>query len=166
MENLGIDGKLLLAQIINFGLFFFIFKRFISAPFSKFLNEEKTKEQEKQKLLDEMKKREERIAEEERKRKVELKQEIDELIKKAKKDAEQVKTELLAQAKTEADGVLVLAKKEINEERTKLFKEVKNKAGEMSMLMINKALKSYLDTDTQKKLTTYIVNNLSKDVEV
>ena len=38
MENLGIDGKLLLAQIINFVLFFILVTKFVVKPFTAFLN--------------------------------------------------------------------------------------------------------------------------------
>ena len=47
MENLGIDLKLMIAQSINFLLFFFIVKKFIAKPFTNFLEEEKNKEKEK-----------------------------------------------------------------------------------------------------------------------
>ena len=46
MENLGIDVKLLIAQVVNFALFLFIFHRFISKPFLRFLDSEKKKDEE------------------------------------------------------------------------------------------------------------------------
>ena len=42
MENLGIDIKLLIAQMINFGLFFFIIKKFVTKPFLNFVEDEKS----------------------------------------------------------------------------------------------------------------------------
>jgi F0F1-type ATP synthase membrane subunit b/b' len=42
MENLGIDGKLLSAQLINFILFFIIYKKYIAKPFMAFLKKEKS----------------------------------------------------------------------------------------------------------------------------
>ena len=45
MENLGIDIKLLIAQLINFGIFFFIIAKFVAKPFTKFLNEERNKDE-------------------------------------------------------------------------------------------------------------------------
>ena len=46
MENLGINVKLIIAQIINFALFFLIYKKFIAKPFVNFINGEKKKEEE------------------------------------------------------------------------------------------------------------------------
>ena len=59
MENLGIDGKLLLAQIINFVLFFILVKQFVVKPFTNFLNQERKNEEDKDKLLEKLKKSEE-----------------------------------------------------------------------------------------------------------
>ena len=77
MENLGIDGKLLLAQMINFVLFFFLVKKFIVKPFTTFLNQERTNEEEKNKLLEKLKKSEEAGIEAEKKMKEKMKKEFD-----------------------------------------------------------------------------------------
>src|SRR3989344_4575625 len=57
MEGLGIDLKLLIAQIINFGLFFYVFKRFLAKPFVSFIDEEKQKEAERETSLQKAKKK-------------------------------------------------------------------------------------------------------------
>jgi len=43
MEGLGVDVKLLIAQVINFLLFFYIFKKYLAKPFQKYLDEETKK---------------------------------------------------------------------------------------------------------------------------
>ncbi len=59
MEKLGVDLKLLIAQAINFILFFFIVKKYIAKPFSQFLKSEKENEKEKELSLQKAKKLEE-----------------------------------------------------------------------------------------------------------
>src|SRR3989344_4531891 len=61
MEGLGIDLKLLIAQIINFGLFFYVFKRFLAKPFVSFIDEEKQKEAERETSLQKAKKLEDEL---------------------------------------------------------------------------------------------------------
>ena len=67
MENLGIDGKLLLAQMINFALFFILVKQFMVKPFTSFLNQERKNEEEKNRMLEKLKKSEEAGIEAEKK---------------------------------------------------------------------------------------------------
>jgi len=165
MENLGIDYKLLIAQIINFGLFFFIFKKFIAGPFMNFLSREKKNEAEKQKALVLALNQEEKMKEEEKKARTEMKKEVDALIKQAKQDAGRVREEMIGRAEKEAAEIVERAKKQLNEEKTALYKELKNRTGEMSVLLINKALNNYLDEESRKKLTRYILNNLTKEIE-
>ncbi len=50
MENLGVDIKLLIAQLVNFLLFLYIFKKFVSNSFETFLKEERKKEEIKSKI--------------------------------------------------------------------------------------------------------------------
>jgi len=64
MESLGVDVKLLIAQIVNFLLFFLIFKKFIAKPFSQFLVTEKQKEQERERILLELKQKEDNFLKE------------------------------------------------------------------------------------------------------
>jgi len=87
MENLGIDLKLMIAQSINFLLFFFIVKKFIAKPFTNFLEEEKNKEKEKQKLLEEAQKIEENLKIKEQKIKEEANREMKKIIEETKKNA-------------------------------------------------------------------------------
>ena len=98
MENLGIDGKLLLAQIINFVLFFILVKKFVVKPFTAFLNQERKNEEEKNKLLDKLKKSEEASQEAEKNAKAKMKKEFDLLFIQAKKEAQNIRADLIKQA--------------------------------------------------------------------
>ncbi|MBI4008739.1 ATP synthase F0 subunit B [Candidatus Roizmanbacteria bacterium] len=164
MENLGIDAKLLIAQLINFVLFFYIFKRFIAKPFSRFLNQEKQNEKEKEALLDKLKKGEEELMLSEKKMRDKVKNERNQILENAKEDALVVREGIIAEAKKEVETMQVKAKKETLEERNKLYQEVKNKVADLSMLVLEKALKDFLDEESKKKITTYILKNLSNTV--
>lgn len=164
MENLGIDGKLLLAQLINFGLFFILFKKYIARPFFTFLSQEKEKEKEKEDLLAKLKKGEEELFIKENEMKKKLQKEEEEMVEKAKKEAALIREELIREANKEKETIIAKGKKQIEEERQKLNKTVKHTVGELSIFLVNQALHDYLDVESKKKLTTYILKNLSKAI--
>ena len=161
MENLGIDGKLLIAQLVNFGVFFFIFKKYIAKPFMKFLQQEKQNEKEKEILLNKLKKGEEELELKEKAMVDKVRNERVQLLDKAKSEVQEVRAGLIEEAKKEAEALKEKAHKEIEAERVKLYQEAKNKAAALSMILIEKSLKDYLDSESKKRITQAILTNLS-----
>ncbi len=164
MENLGIDFKLLLAQLVNFTLFFVLFYRFMAKPFLKFLNKERKMEEEKEATLATLKKQEGEMSTMEQEMRAKAKKQIDEMLDQAKEGAEKAKQDILAQAQKEADQIVAKAKAQLEIEREQLYKEVKNKTVDMGMLLVKNALKDYLTEDAKKALTQHILQNASKEV--
>ncbi len=165
MENLGIDIKLLIAQVVNFAVFFWVFKRFIAKPFTKMINAEKHKEHERDRILAELTSKEERMKAEEEKFRLNLAEEKDKMIDETKKTAQALKQEILTDAKTEAKDLLDKARQQIELERASLENQIRLKAIDLSIFMIDKALKDYLTDDTKKGLTQYIVKHLGKNIK-
>lgn len=163
MENLGIDTKLLVAQLINFLLFLYVFKRFISGPFLKFVHNEKKKDEERQKMMSEIKKIEDNLATMETDARKKAKHEADLLLDAAKRDAENVRKDMVEQAQKDAEGIVEKTKKQLEEERQGLYKEVKATAAKLSTVMIDKALDNYLTADAQKQMTEHILSRVSRE---
>ncbi len=164
MESLGIDIKLLIAQAINFALFFYIFKKFIAKPFSNFLADEVKKEQEKEKILVDLKDKEELMIVNQNKTKLQMKKELDEAIKKSKQEASLYKTKLVAEAGEEAEEIIVKAKKQIETEKKQAEKEIKNKVAQLSNMLISQSFDKYLSVSAQKEITKNILKNLPKNI--
>src|SRR3989338_3337174 len=148
MEQLGIDLRQIAAQLINFVLFFLIFKKFIATPFLHFLNEGRKKEKEAEDILAKLKSDEENLSQKQAKMKEEMKKEME---------------RVLTEAKKEAEGIKDRAKKQLEEEREKLNQAAKERMIDLSVAIVDKAFKDYLDEDTKKRITRYILNNLAKD---
>lgn len=163
MENLGIDYKMLIAQVVNFTILFFLFRKFIAKPFINFLQEEKKKEESKERILGELENKHERMLEEEKAWRKKIKQEHEKLFAQAKQTAEKTREELLRNAKQEAGELLEKAKKQLEAERDSFYKESKNYIATISISIIQKALKRYLTEDVQKKLTDQVLTDLNKD---
>ncbi len=164
MENLGIDLKLLIAQIINFVLFFIVFQKLISKPFLAYLSKERKADEEKKKALALIQQQEEAMKKMEHEMRMKEKKQADEMFEQAKKDAERVREEIIAQAQKEAAQIIAKGKAAVEEERLNLYKDVKNKAVDLSMLIVKNALKDYLTEDAKKALTQHIINSASKEV--
>ncbi len=166
MENLGIDGKLLLAQGVNFVLFFILVKKFIVKPFTTFLNQERNSEEEKNRLLDKLKKSDEAAVEAERKIKEKMKKEFDALFVQAKKDAQNLRADLIKQAEFDAQEIRDKNKKLLDEEKSTLYREIKDKIIKTSLMIVEKALKESLDQSSRKQVTNFIVKNYQGRVEL
>lgn len=161
MENLGINGKLLLAQIVNFLLFFYLIKRFVVKPFMAFLDKEKKQEKEKEASASKIKKAEEQLVVQEIKLKERAKKELDSVLEQAKADGKLLRADMLKQAEMDAEEIKARMKKQLEEEKDKLYKELRQKIGDVSMYLVTEGLKDTLDADTKKKVTERILRNLS-----
>lgn len=159
MNNLGIDPKLLLAQVINFVLFFILFKKFVAGPFMQFFENEKKKEQEKESMIANMKKSEEQILAKQEKAERDMKERVAKLLGEARKSAELIKADIVADAEKNAEEIKVKAKRQLEEEKNKLYREVKDKTLDLSVFIVNEALKDYLDPEAKKKITAHILKN-------
>ena len=105
MDKLGLDIKQIVAQLINFILFFLIFKKFIARPFARFLDEEKAKAKETETALARIRLEEEQLAVRRNQLNEEMKTEFDKAMKEAKKEADILKKELIIEAKKEAEEI-------------------------------------------------------------
>lgn len=164
MENLGIDSKLLIAQLINFALFFFIFKKYLAKPFLKFISDEKQGSEDREKLLVKAKAMEEKLKENERSMKATLKKDSDAQIQEAKESAQKIKAQLLEEAEKEIGDLKVRAKKQFVQEQEEMHREAKQKISDLSFLIVNNALKDVLTTEMKKKISDSIVTNSAKSV--
>ena len=163
MENLGIDLKLLIAQVINFGLFFILFKRFIAKPFLNLIKEEEANEQKKEQLRVNLQKQDETIEAKRSSFKDEIAKKEEEIVASAKERAKAVENKILEQAEVQANRIKQDALIEIASEKQDLYKQVKQKITDLSLIIVDKSLKEVLNEETKKKITSEIIKNLPKD---
>ncbi|OQY67347.1 hypothetical protein B6D29_02030 [Microgenomates bacterium UTCPR1] len=161
MENLGIDLRLLIAQVINFVLFFIIVKKFIMAPFSKFITDEKQREKDKDKHLQDAKRIEEGLVVKEKEFNEKSQKELKKLLDDAKKRAEALTDEILEKAQKEAESIKNKMKTQMEAERDALYRDVKSKVADLSIELVNEGLIFALDENTKKKVTQRILKNLN-----
>jgi F-type H+-transporting ATPase subunit b len=160
MNSVEIDWKILVGQIVNFAILFFVLKYLAYKPFLNLLKirREKIEEgvnksiqaDEKLKQIDELKKTSEKTSEEEKK-KILMKAEED--IKARKEDAEKKAEEdrqmLLAKSKKEAEDIK-------EKEREKTRKEVIDNAFSLT----EKLIKENVDESKNKKIVNDFLNKI------
>ncbi|PIZ68753.1 hypothetical protein COY13_00485 [Candidatus Roizmanbacteria bacterium CG_4_10_14_0_2_um_filter_36_35] len=162
MESLGIDIKLLIAQIINFGLFFYVFKKYLAKPFASFMSDEAKLEKEKERIMEDLKKKEEELTTSQNKAKNLMKKELDVALKKVKEDAARLKANLIVEAKKDSQVIIDKGKKQIEVERAEMEREMKKKIVQLTGLVLERSFSSYLSSDMQKEVNKNVLKNLPK----
>lgn len=163
MENLGIDIKFLIAQLINFFLFFYIFKKFISKPFNHFLTEEKRKEEIKEKLDQMIKQAEEKRVSDEKNFRLRMEKEREKIIREARDQAEKLRHQMLEEANDEIDRLKKKANEELLRNKQLMEKSLKKEIVSLSLDIVKISLKNYLTPETSKEITRLILKNSVKE---
>lgn len=160
IEKLGFDLKLLLAQIVNFFILFFVLKTLLYKPILNVLDKRKKMIE---KNVEDTRKIEERLKQ--------LEEEKKEILSKASKEAMAVLDHAKKTATEEHDKILAKAKKEITTlaeryrgqlaaEKTAIIKEAKESLAEMIISGSQKIIQKEFTKDDQKRLNEAISKEL------
>lgn len=157
IETFHIDVKLLLAQIINFGIVFSVLYFFALKPLMKTMGE-RTKKIEKG--LTDAKQIEERLSQTEKESHAELakaKKEAGEIIEKARVMADVKRQELLTKAKEEIGEIINGEKAKMQTEKAQVLKEIKKEISDLVYISVEKVLEEKLDEKKDKEIIKKIV---------
>lgn len=149
---LGIDGKLLVAQIINFILLFLILRKFVYRPLLNLLEKRRA---DIEKSVDQAKSMDEHYAAfqiEHEKRIEEAQAQAALIIEQARIAGETLRKETQATANKETEKLLAKAHEEIAHEKEKMFTELKSDVGMLVIETAEKILGKEVDEKTQAKL--------------
>lgn len=160
LTKLGIDWRLLLAQIVNFAILAGVLSAFVYRPL---LNLIDARRERVRKAMEDAKRIEEQKEETERHRQDALRK-IDEecgvILERTKREAEKAKAEILESAKREADALFSKGREQLEEERAKVFAEVQGTLAETIMRMTEKIIEREFSPSDQKRL----VSSLTKEI--
>lgn len=160
-SKLGIDWRLLIAQIINFTVLLFVLYRFLYRPILSVLEKRRErieKSLEEAARVDAESKRLESL----KIQKVEeAKREAAKVMEETSVQAEQAKQATLERTKLESEKIVTRAREQIASERESIFKEVQAEAADLVIEATEKVLREKLDKekdrhfieDTMKQLT-------------
>lgn len=160
ISKLGIDWKLLVAQIINFFILLFVLYRFAYRPILEMLDKRSKMIE---KSVHDSKASEERLKEIELTRQkmlAETEKEIGKLLEKAKADAEVMKKGIVAAAQEQGEDMLRRAKAQILEEKEKMTEDVKKEVVKFIVLATGKILEREFSAEDQKRLADAVAREV------
>ncbi len=152
ISKLGIDWKLLIAQIVNFLVLLFILYKFAYGPILAMLEKRQKKIEKGLADADEAHKK---LAESEEKQKEILKKargEAKVIVEKAYIQAEKSKSEIAVEAKVQAEKILANAKMEIEREKEKTLGEIKSEIGGLVIAAAEKIVGEKMDGEKDREL--------------
>lgn len=162
LTKLGIDWRLLAAQIINFFILLFILYKFLYTPILRLL-ENRAKKIEKG--LNDAKAIEQRLKEIEKLKQEKMSEALDkakQIVEEASLVAENNKKEKIIEARTEITAQVIKAKELIKEEKGKMLDEVKKEVGELVILAIQKIIPETLDKKKDKVMVEEAIRELEQ----
>ncbi|MBI2638657.1 F0F1 ATP synthase subunit B [Candidatus Peregrinibacteria bacterium] len=164
IHKLGIDWKLLIAQIVNFFILLFVLYKFVYRPVLDMLDKRSktiekgiadAKESE-QRLIHIEKMRETRMAETEKA--------IGKLLDQAKIDAEAMKKDIVAAAHAQSEDLLRRSRIQMEEEKQKMIQDVKREVTAFIMLATGKLLEREFSSADQKRLADVIASEAKQSL--
>jgi F-type H+-transporting ATPase subunit b len=160
LGTLGIDWKLFLAQLVNFGIVLFVFWKWVVKPLGTTL----TKRQERIESglanadrMDEEKKKfdEWKLAEMKK-----VRTEADHILRTTTDTANQIKQETIVDAQKQAAKVMEQAKASMDSEKSQMMKEAKLELATLVVAASEKILRGKLDEKHDKELIAESVKNI------
>lgn len=152
LNNLGINGKLLLAQIVNFLVLLFVLYKFAYGPVLKVLNERTSKIEKGLKDAEDAQKKLAEIAEKEKEVLAKARKQAQEIVAKAEEVAVKSKEEIIASAKQQSEKILSDSAKKIESEKTLMFQEVKKQVAELVISATGRVIDEKLDEKKDKEI--------------
>jgi len=152
LSKLGIDWKLLIAQIVNFLVLLFVLYKFAYGPILAMLEKRQKKIEKGLKDADQARKY---LAESEEKQKEIIRKartEAKEIVEKAYIQAEKSKKEIAEESKKQAEKIITGAKAEIAREKEKTVREIKSEIGSLVVAATEKMIGEKIDKDKDKEL--------------
>jgi len=151
-DALGLNVKILLAQLVNFAVLLFVIYKFAYGPIMKVLSDRQEKIESGIKNADEaQKKLQEAVAKESEVLKI-AREEAQKIINKAEEIGKKNKEEIIIEAKKQTEIILANAEKKIEEEKNKMFAEVKGKIADLVVMATEKLIDEKIDANKDKGL--------------
>lgn len=141
LAQLGIDWKLLLAQVVNFGILLFILKRFAYQPMLRLMDERSAKIEQGLKDAEEAAKKLRSVEEEEKTILAGARQQAKELLVETDKAAKERDALKLSETEARVKKLLSDAEAKLEDDRMRMIEDAKRELSETVMLAVEKLLK-------------------------
>ncbi len=161
IHKLGIDWKLLIAQVINFLVLLLVLYKFAYGPILKVLKDRQDKIA---KSLSDAKAIEEKLAATNaisEEKILAAKKEAQVILEKTAQAAQQIKQEKLLETKKEMEKLKEKGQAELNSEKEKIVREAKEEITDLVLAVSAKIMAKELDEKTNQKLIEETIKEIS-----
>ena len=162
MDKLGIEPKLIIAQLVNFGVIMFVLTKLLYKPILSMLEKRKKKIEEGLELTEKMKTEEEKMEVKKNKMVAETKKEGMAMIEEAKAQAKVEAKQILDAAHVEAEDIVEKGKQQAREQKEQMQKEVQNEAVELAVGMAKRLLSSVMTAEMQHTVLAKHIKQLKE----
>ena len=149
---LGLDWKLFIAQLVNFGIVLFILWKWVFTPVTAALQKRTAKIEQSLKDAEKTTKDKEEFEKWKQEQMVNTRHEATIIIGKAQADATKAKDEIIKQAQEEQQKVVQDTKKQIEIEKQKALGEAKQELANLVTMASEKIIRGKLDSAKDKEL--------------
>lgn len=162
LKNFGFDLPMLVAQIINFLIIFFVLKRFLYKPV---MNMVKTREDKIAQGLEQAEQARiklEETLEEEKRILSKAQTQAKELIEEAKTQAQTLSLQIEANAKVQTEKMLIDARAQMAHDATEIEKRISAKISMLAANILTKSLKGVFTEKDQKVIITKALKSIKR----
>jgi F-type H+-transporting ATPase subunit b len=162
MEKLGVEPKLLLAQIINFGIIIFVLTKFLYKPILEMLEKRRLEIKKGLDLTQKMTDEEMKYNEKKAKMLDQTRKEVRKILDDATAQGHDKEKEIIEDAHKEAAVIIEKAKVEAEKLKQELLDNSKRESVELAVAMAKRITSSILDENSQHKLIRQHLKDLEK----
>ena len=145
LGTLGINWKLFLAQLINFGIVLFIFWRWVVTPLGKTLTDRQNRIEQGLKNADQTEEAKKKFEEWKAAEMKKVRTEADHILRTTTDTANKIKQDTIVEAHSQANKILEQAKASIESEKVQVMKEAKQELANLVVMASEKILRHKLD---------------------
>lgn len=160
MDGLGIDWKLLIAEIVNFAILLFLLKKFLYKPFTNILEQRRAKIEEGIKKSEDAEKSLQKIRSLADDIKYKSEQKAKEIIVNAEKKAQDKTKNILTAADAEKGKIIESARKAMEQEKAAAKELQEKEAVDMAFVLAERVLKEKVNKELDKKLIEKLAADL------
>jgi F-type H+-transporting ATPase subunit b len=162
VEQLGIDGRWFISQLVNFIVLLLILQRFLYKPMLNMLHQREERIRASMDDAERVKKAAAQAEEAYKERIEESRREAQTIIAQAVQQAERVREERMALAEEEARQVVAKAKEDAQHERQRVVAELRSEVADLAVLAAGRVLGKALDAKTHRQVVLDFLDESGK----
>ncbi len=160
LANLGVDGRILLAQIVNFFILLWVLNRFVYRPLLAVLDKRSKIIEQGIKDAQDAKRQLDTAREEAAKIDMGARAEAKALIAEAEAAAKRARELAVTETKEKIDQMLAQGEKQLTEERAKMLAEVRGELANLVVLATGKILRKNVDSAENERLAAEALSEI------